>query len=251
MIGTLRRVYYALVNEDARRWLYFKVTHRAEYADIRSKVFNYERGTFSLRAFDTYQCIFIHVTKAAGTSVALSLFGEQPGHYTASEYRVFFGKRDFDRYFKFAFVRNPWDRALSAYKYLKGGGWNATDRRWAEANLAGVGSFEQFVHEWLNEHTWRQHIHFRPQYDFVTDSSGRLVLDYLGYLETLPADFAHIAGQLGIRTTLQHTNVTERSDYRTVYTPAMRDIVGRLYQRDADLFGYDFDGIRQRRVIGG
>lgn len=244
-----RRAYHALVSEDLRRRLYFKVLHRRQYADIRSKVFHYERGQFSLRAFDRHHCIFIHVTKTAGTSVALSLFGEQPGHYTGAEYRVFFG-RDFERYFKFAFVRNPWDRALSAFKYLKSGGWNSYDRAWAASHLDRITSFEQFVHEWLDETTWRQHIHFRPQYDFVTDRRGRLLLDYLGYLETLPADFAHIATRLGITATLQHTNVTEKSDYRAAYTPATRDLVGRLYRRDVELFGYDFDGIRQRRVIG-
>lgn len=248
MFDRLRNIYRHAISEEARKQIY-KWRHPQEIRDIRTAVFPSPKGDFSLRAFDRHQCIFVHITKTAGTSIALSLFQELPYHYTAIDYRVFFGKRDFNRYFKFAFVRNPWARTLSAYQYLNTGGWNENDRSWAQTHLKRYKTFEHFVNERLTAGTLPEHIHFKPQHEFVTDRRGNLLLDHLGYNETIQLDFQVVADRLGLPATLKHTNASKSSDYRTEYTPSMHDIVASVYKTDIDLFGYDFNGIAQRRII--
>jgi hypothetical protein len=90
------------------------------------------RGVYSDFA-DEFQCIFIHIPKTAGTSVARTLFGQGSRHVPYFEYEKVNGRK-FNRYFKFAFVRNSWDRLVSTYFFLKKGGLNDMDRLWAEEN---------------------------------------------------------------------------------------------------------------------
>lgn len=244
----MRKLYRTLIPYELRFWLY-KVRNRQAVRDLRSTVFPSAKGDFSLRSFDRYQCLFIHITKSAGTSVAKSLFGELPYHYTATQYRVIFGRRDFNRYFKFAFVRNPWDRLYSAYSYLKMGGWNAQDSEWYRENLTHLPDFNAFVIHWLEPHRLRSHLHLTPQSDFVCNGRGIPLINYLGYFETLRDDFAYITQRLGIEAQLAHINASRRTGYREVYTPEVIDKVRLLYRHDIENFGYDFDGLRNRKVV--
>ena len=78
---------------------------------------------------DKYKCIFIHVPKVAGTSIERSIFETNKwliGHVKASDY-IRIDKNKFESYFSFGFVRNPYDRVVSAYHYLKNGGGNEND----------------------------------------------------------------------------------------------------------------------------
>ena len=71
-------------------------------------------------AHDSRKALFIHIPKAAGTSVSVALFGESQchGHLMAKRYR-FVNKKKFDAYFKFTITRHPVSRFISAFNYLK------------------------------------------------------------------------------------------------------------------------------------
>lgn len=245
----LRELYRKVVPAETRFWLY-KARNRAAVEGLRVKVNPSPKGDFSLRRFDELNAIFVHVPKSAGTSVALSMFGELPYHYTASQYRVIFGRRTFNSYFKFAFVRNPWDRLYSAYRYLKAGGWNDNDKAWFRDNVSHLPSFDHFVNDWLSQDHLHAHMHFRPQYEFICDRRGRVLVDYLGYFETLSDDFNIVAEKIGSEARLAHRNASPRDDYRRAYTPETRQIVAQLYARDIELFGYGFSGIEDRKKAG-
>ncbi len=63
--------------------------------------------------------IFIHVPKAAGSSIKTEIYGKpQFGHRRIAEFYAYDRART-AAFFKFAFVRNPWDRMLSAFTYLR------------------------------------------------------------------------------------------------------------------------------------
>lgn len=244
-MSALRTLYNRALSEESRYWLY-KLRYPGHFRHLRERVNQHAKGDFSIRPFSEKKAIFVHITKAAGTSTALSLFGALPYHYTAWQYRVIFGRKAFNQYFKFTFVRNPWDRLYSAYSFLKNGGWDDQDRRWAEENLSDTNDFNDFVLNWLTTERLYSHIHFWPQSRFVLDHKGKLLVDYIGYFETINEDFAVIARRLNTEASLSHTNASPRKDYRSVYSAAAAQKVLELYREDVDLFGYEFDGIKQK-----
>ncbi|MEN3976878.1 sulfotransferase family protein [Emcibacter sp. SYSU 3D8] len=190
---------------------------------------------------DLHRAIFIHIPKTAGVSLKQSLgVREETGH---ADYRTFqmASPAKCRTYFKFAFVRNPWGRLLSAYSFLDAGGIPKWDLYWRDRLLMGVSSFEQFVLERLETPLVQDALHFRPQYSFLSDDSGAVMMDYIGRFETIDADFAHVCERLGIAVPLRHINRSAHSSYQDVYTPAMRDMVSRVYSRDIELFGYQFN----------
>lgn len=249
MTPLLQQFYNAMLSYETRLRFY-KFRHPEEYRQLREKVHPSAKGDFSLKPYDEHHCIFIHITKTAGTSVAKSLFNYLPYHYTAIDYRVIYGKQKFNKYYKFAFVRNPWDRLYSAYRYLKSGGWNDNDKAWAEANLANFDNFTDFIENWLTHGNIKKHLHFMPQHHFICDPKGQLLVDYLAYFETINDDFNKIAQHLGINAKIGHHNANPAESYLHVYNDKTQAIVADVYARDIALFGYQFEGIKQRTVIG-
>ena len=186
---------------------------------------------------DSYRCIFIHIPKTAGSSIAESLFGEASRHVPYTEFLQANPKK-FRRYFKFAFVRNPWDRLVSTFSFLQRGGLNELDRTWSQSNLAEFDSFEDFVQRGLRRPEILSWVHFRPQADFVMSANGKLMVDFVGRFEKLDADFAVVAGRLGVKADLRKTNSSVHVPFETIYSPETAAIVGKIYARDAETFGY-------------
>lgn len=85
-------------------------------------------NNYSYKPLDNLKCIFVHIPKTAGISISRSIFGNLGGGHTKiRDYELIFSAKDFNNYFKFTFVRNPWDRIFSAYRFLKNGGINEED----------------------------------------------------------------------------------------------------------------------------
>lgn len=249
MMQALKQLYRRAVPYETRLLLY-KWRHQAEFIRLRHAVNPSPKGDFSLRPFDEHRCIFIHITKTAGTSVATGLFGHLPYHYTAIDYRVIYGRKIFERYFKFAFVRNPWDRLYSAYRYLKAGGWNEEDRLWAERYLSEYVDFNDFVCNWLTSENIKTHLHFRPQCFFICDPSGKPLIDYMAYFETINDDFEYISGLLDLDASIPHHNANPGKSYREAYNETSKEIVAKIYHQDISLLGYSFDKIERRHPLG-
>ena len=151
------------------------------------------------------------------------------GHISFAEIRPFLGEETFRDYFKFAFVRNPFDRFVSYCAF-------ATSRE---------GSFardpKRVMRHFLFTAPPLQHVIFRPQHLFLTDMDGRLLADRLGKVETMQADYDGICAQIGIATSpLDHANRSRRGDYRDYYDQELIDGVAKIYARDLELFGYDY-----------
>lgn len=191
--------------------------------------------------YDDKECIFVHVPKTAGLSVCDGILdapavGHMPLHY----YEKVLGRERYQRYFKFAFVRNPWDRVYSAYNYLKQGGISKDDQVWKQ-ELARYSDFNDFVFRWLDEDNLELSLHFMPQTRFLKNSCGVMDLDFIGRFETLAEDYQIVVQQLGGKP-LQRKNSSHRQvGYKDVYSKRSMDIVRRVYCRDIELLGYDFD----------
>ena len=196
------------------------------------------RGRSIYNAYaDQYECIFIHIPKTAGTSIAKALFNQTSRHVPWYEYEKADSAK-FRKYFKFAFVRNPWDRLVSTYFFLKNGGMNETDRKWAEENIAPYAGFEEFIENWFTESNTWEWVHFRPQYYFICDKQCNIRMDFIGRYENLVNDFKVVAARLGLQATLQPGNLSPHRHYTTYYSNKTYDIVSRIYQKDIKLFNY-------------
>jgi hypothetical protein len=144
----------------------------------------------------------------------------------------------FDRAFKFAFVRNPFDRLVSLFFYLQ---------RIASPEVPPGLTFAAFCekvaraeHPPVGLYNYRGLNQCNPMVDWLTDRDGRVIADFIGRHETVTEDFLTICQRLGIETALPHENATPHAPYREYYTEATRAIVERVYRSDLDRFGYEF-----------
>jgi hypothetical protein len=203
-----------------------------------------------------YKCIFVHVPKTAGQSIEvffLNLLGRtgktrntlllrknmdpsrgpfRLSHLTAAEYVQYgyIAYEDFASFFKFGFIRNPWDRVVSEYHF-----------RQVNSSV----DFKTFVLRlFSNPATANQYRHIIPQSHFLYDANGKLLVDKIGRFENLRSDFAEICEHLQIPATdshLPHCNKAHsRRPYLEYYDNESRHAVAEFYHLDIELFGYTF-----------
>ena len=184
--------------------------------------------------FDRTRSVFIHVPKAAGFSISVSLYGQPNEHFTWKEWRRLH-PRKFDAYFKFALVRDPFDRFVSAFRFLKVGGMYAWDREFAEQTLAPFAEPGELAEAMVNRPTRQavlKWLHFRPQCEFVADARGNLKVDALFSFERLAESFEEIKNRISPNCTLPHLNKT--------IAPATRPLSARAVQVLKSVYATDF-----------
>lgn len=152
----------------------------------------------------------------------------QHGHLTLQQIQPYLRPDEWRSFFKFAFVRNPFDRFISYCAFM----------------TRGQGDFEKepqrVMRHFIANPPW-EHILFQPQHSFVTGEAGELLTDQVGRVEQMQQSYDKIAGRIGIQTAkLDRVNSSTRSDYREYYDDALKDGVAKLYARDLELFGYQF-----------
>ncbi len=193
--------------------------------------------------FDAHNALFIHIPKSAGRSIVRGLFDVKSVEHAPAEWYQRLDPDRFDRYFKFSFVRNPWDRAVSAYTYLQAGGSAASreDTQWCEF-IKRFDSFDDFVKQWMSAENIMRNALFTPQCLFLNNIFGQVEMDFIGRFESLSQDFNHVATTLQLDCQLPHLNKSRELHYADFYTPESRDIIASLYQTDIELFDYRFSG---------
>ncbi|MBD3896209.1 sulfotransferase family 2 domain-containing protein [Halomonas sp. ML-15] len=208
--------------------------------DVKHKINLFRRYAYWKRT----GCIYIHIPKAAGTSVNKAIYGRTLGHYTADEIQSRFPKL-FVKAFVFSFVRNPWDRVLSAYRFAKVGKTDSMGMyRPEQYQIPEFESFERFLFEWLAKQSiLKVDFVFQPQSKFVLGKDGQSMVDYIGKVESLDTDMKYVESVLGKNISVGRENITsEKADYRSAYVnDDMVELVRSLYREDVDKFGYTFD----------
>ncbi len=186
---------------------------------------------------------FIHVPKTAGKSLRLSLFGHEHGarHCSASHLKRCYGSQ-WNTFFTFCLVRNPYDRLYSAYRYLcSGGNQQKSDRQFLTKELSNTHSFEEFVCGWLNADKAYAYTHFIPQYEFIYQG-GICLLDHVGKFENIEQEYSILHARLSLTGTLVHTNSSGSpkriTDYADMYSTEMARQVEKIYADDFRLFNY-------------
>ncbi len=143
--------------------------------------------------------------------------------------------------FSFSFVRNPWDRLVSAYFFLDAGGCTPEDEILRAKYMAQYGGdFEHFVTEFVASPRRDEIIHLCPQYRFVS-RQGCVAVDFIGRFERLDNDFAVVCERMGIpKGQLPRAMTSEHATYIDYYNDHTRRIVEIAYARDIDIFEYCF-----------
>lgn len=203
--------------------------------------------------------IFIHVPKVAGTSVTQSLevYNSRPYHlrpYLMLPYYIGYFPRIssgffhfhvaaknmkkklppviFNNYFKFAFVRNPWDRMVSSFHYVRK-------------------HEEHRVYPYVKDKNFKEYLRWRlynndvetlyTQSHFVMDEEGNQIVDYIGKFENLQENFDFICQKIGIdQIELPVVNKTKHNAYRDYYDEETKYWIEDYFREDIKNFQYEF-----------
>jgi len=192
--------------------------------------------------------IFIHLEKCAGNSIMYALkeysstgysiispplaYSESEGvnindhptfkikaHPNLLDYEKIW---NLDEYYVWTCIRNPWDRALSAYLY------------WHDHKLDP----EDFIRFFSQEHVYNSSL---ASYEIKLHSSKETDINFIRY-EKLADDFQRTCSHLKISGDLPHLNksILSTKTYKDYYTDDMRDIISKNYKEDIDKFNYTF-----------
>lgn len=199
-----------------------------------------EKGSL-IHAFNDSNTIFIHIPKTAGISIVKAIYGDVSleGHRSIYFYKHIFDK-DFKDFFTFTFIRNPYDRLYSSFKFLQKGGMNQHDKNAFQKYLSHYSDFEDFVLNGLNNEIIYEIMHFIPQSEFVCSKDGEIMVDFIGRFENLYEDFKNLSGRINKELVLEHLNKNNKKDYFNIYTEDMKLKVKNIYKKDIEIFEYDF-----------
>mgnify|MGYP001469583690 CR=1 FL=1 len=141
-------------------------------------------------------------------------------------------------YLKWAFVRNPWDRMVSAYYEFR----NIEHSKWA-SEVREYPSFEAFVLNFPYLDISKD-IHFIPQTDCIT-IKGKIIIDKICRFENYQDDFCNICKILNINSQklpkFRTTSKFRDKSYVNNYTSQdMIDTVRKFYIKDVINFEYKF-----------
>jgi hypothetical protein len=207
--------------------------------------------------------IFIHIPKTGGTALALALearamkddilVGDTPKarsrkgrlagvrtagrlwkHSTLADIRGLASEEEIATFFTLALVRNPWDRVVSYYHWLR-----AQSFAHPAVGLAKARDFSSF----LNHPQTMTSLTLAPYGSYLRDGAGRERASLYARLEHLDQDLAPFEAHLGFRLTpLPRANDSARArDWRGYYTDADAALVARIAGEDIARFGYRFD----------
>ncbi len=164
----------------------------------------------TVQVSDKHKCIFVHVPKAAGSSIETSeIFEDQRvktreyvgGHTTALEYREKYPNK-FDKYYKFAFVRNPYSRLVSAFFHLIN---SYPDKKIYEKYFGVLEeNFDIFCERSFSEEKFKNIIHLKPQYEFICDENYNIIVDFVGKQENYRSDAKKVFKEIGIKYKHRH-----------------------------------------------
>lgn len=203
--------------------------------------------------------IFVHIPKTAGNSIMRGLNsaldgtavpnqknpplreyihahweGAWPNHAPLKYVKGYLGDAFWD-YFRFAFVRNPWDRVVSDYFHNRRQGTQDYEKRGKEVPAKRLDMLERDFEDWVLNGELGY-----PQTTKICED-GKLLTNFVGKTENAQNDMDEVCQQLGLPPIeLPSRNVGTHAPYRDYYSQKSRQAVADRFASDIAAFGYRF-----------
>lgn len=181
--------------------------------------------------------IFVHTPKAAGVSLSNALYGKPLGHIKAKVIRDISPKL-FDRLYSFAFVREPESRFRSAVRYAK--------QNYKE--IAGspglpdesmLDDLNNLIETWLvNQSIEEVNYIFRPQYLFLCDCAGAVIVSDVYRFEEFEAEVKRLNKRLSTPLEVGKKNSSQVTKTPAAISEQALVLLKEYYRRDYEIFGY-------------
>lgn len=169
--------------------------------------------------------MYFDIPKCASSSIRKSFFDN---NVSLSMHNP---KKRLNEYFKFTFVRNPWDRMVSNWKMFTTQPFRIKQlKTMTDKDLTNFKDFVNFT-------TQTENHHWQPQFLYLPENP-----DFIGRLETFNEDLSRLLSAIGKEAIqVNQINKTVRKRYHEYYTPTLVDLVGEMYSEDIRRFGYTFE----------
>lgn len=230
-----------------------------------NKIFRKEAFNNRPKMIEAYKQIieggfwFVDIPRTSSSSIRVELgkrFGEAHGkfeliekkhaieplfknHITAQEMSSFLSYSNWDKLFTFTVVRNPWDRTHSLFCYLQK---NNKFLDWSFREY--ITALEKCYKK--KESPFRHHTIRYGAYDYIVGEDGEIIVDYIAKYENRDEDLREISSRLGIeelgKLCIQKCS-PEDQHYSEFYDEKTRDMIYRIYSKDIELFGYEFEKV--------
>jgi hypothetical protein len=207
----------------------------------------------------SHKFIFVHIAKTAGSSIehALKQYSDvtielrnndtwQEGkHLSIKQIEEKF-TLNLDRFFKFTIVRHPVSRVFSFYNFIKArfGKDHVNDLDPAQVKIYNALSDLSFS-EWIESGAWETVSSLRKnQVDYITNSEGKIIMDFTGRIENLENDFKAILDKLNLKEIeLGKLNVIQSESSNMELTNAAKEILHDFYKVDFAKLKYSINEI--------
>lgn len=152
---------------------------------------------------------------------AKKIFGS---HTRAAKIKNLIAPEIWDNYFKFCFVRNPWDQAISRYYYVKSRGSKET----------------------LTEFCRKKNSIDLARNLKIYTIDDQIAVDFVGKYENLREDLGFICNKLNLPfdNWLPHAKGNIRTDkrhYSEILTEEQANLIREKYAKEIEWFGYEFE----------
>ncbi len=191
--------------------------------------------------------LFTHVSRTGGAAITNCLYGHFPdSRELIGQHAPLAAARPdlaalFDESFKFAFVRNPWERFVSWYALLG----RASRPSVADPDSAAWQGFDVFLGSWADQVVRLGPVSRRrlSQWRQLTDADGTLLTDDIGRFETFAEDAPRLLARAGIEQPRPPIiNAASHEHYSFYYSEYGRELVASVYPEDVMEFGDEFEG---------
>lgn len=205
-----------------------------------------------------HKCIFVHIPKTGGSSIEKYLdirirtknLYRHSGHVKLQYNGMWYPLHHlpathikkiypalFKKYYKFSFVRNPYQRILSLYLWLNDEKWQHLQNNVSDGNILSITKhFERWLDSFLKKNNYMK----LTQTQFLY-SKNKLIVDDVYKFENINSELERLKVKLNdnFNSNEIHNATVKSFDRNKLLTDAVKEKIYNFYKEDFDNFGYE------------